>query len=414
MSTPTTTRERQEHLQTRLLLALALLSATAPISCDLYLASFPEIGRGLHTSASSVQLTLTAFLVGLALGQVAWGPVTDRYGRRTPLLVGSVVAALAAVGTVVAPTVGILIACRLVQALFAAGSMVIARAVLADLTRGYAGVHAFSLMTTIQGVAPVAAPIVGGILAGRVPWRGVLGVVLAVMVLQLLAAVTTVPETLPREQRSPRMSYADIGRVLRRPAFLAYVGTQAFTFGVLMGFVSSSSFLYQTVIGTSGLVYGIGFAINASAMLVTGVISARLARRKVHPGATVSRALPVLVIASVMVLVVALLPVTPWLIPVPVLVAFGAIGLITGNSAALAVAQARPIVGAGSATMGGLMFLVGGLVSPLGGIAGAGTAVPLGIVMTCSATLALISFTYARRHVARHPHLEAELATTGS
>lgn len=185
----------EEGISTRLLLTLALLSATAPIATDLYLPSFIEVQDALHTDATHVQLTLTAFLIGVGIGQVIWGPISDRFGRRLPLILGSAGAVLSGAVVVAAPTIEVLIGARFVQALAAASGMVIARAVIADRARGFAGARAM----TIQSLAPVLAPLAGGLLAGHVPWRGVLAVILATAVLQLVGAVTSVPETLPAQ-----------------------------------------------------------------------------------------------------------------------------------------------------------------------------------------------------------------------
>lgn len=400
----------RDGLGPRLLLALALLSATAPIATDLYLPSFLDVQESLRTDATHVQLTLTAFLIGVAVGQVLWGPVSDRFGRRNPLLIGSAVAVLAGVVVVISPNIEILIASRFLQAVAAAAGMVIARAIIADLLVGFAGARSMTLMMTIQSLAPVLAPVIGGVLAGHVSWRGVLGVILAATVLQLLMALTSVPETLPAADRASRLGYRDLVGRFGKPAFLAYVFTQAFAFGSLMSYISSSSFVYQRVLGTSSFVYGLCFAVNALGMTAAGLVAARLSRRHVHPAHVIRVAVPVLLVASVCVLV-AVLSSAPVLLVVPLFVAVTAVGFVMGNSAALAMEHTRDAAGAGSAVLGGVMFLVGGAVSPLGGLAGDDTAVPMACVMVCSAVVALICFGLARRSAARNPEGEAAFAT---
>ncbi|MEO9329159.1 multidrug effflux MFS transporter [Gordonia aurantiaca] len=405
-SAPTTP---DEGLGARLLFTLALLSATAPIATDLYLPSFIEVQESLHTDATHVQLTLTAFLIGVGIGQVIWGPVSDRFGRRRPLVIGSVGAVASGIVVVAAPNIEVLIGARFVQALAAASGMVIARAVIADRARGFAGARSMSLMMTIQSLAPVLAPLVGGLLAGHVPWRGVLAVILAAAVLQLIGAVTSVPETLPAERRAPRLRFGDLLGRFRRPAFMAYVLTQAFGFGVLMAYISSSSFVYQNVIGTSELVYGLAFAVNALGLLAGGMVSSRLSRRHVHPATTVKVSLPVLMLASAGVLAAALSSV-PGVLVIPLFVVATSIGLIFGNAAALAMEHTHDAAGAGSAILGGIMFLVGGAVSPLGGLGGDDTAVPMAVIMIVSSILTAICFAIGRRVVARDPESEAAFA----
>ncbi|GAC85028.1 putative drug resistance transporter [Gordonia paraffinivorans NBRC 108238] len=399
----------EEGISTRLLLTLALLSATAPIATDLYLPSFIEVQDALHTDATHVQLTLTAFLIGVGIGQVIWGPISDRFGRRLPLILGSAGAVLSGVVVVAAPTIEVLIGARFVQALAAASGMVIARAVIADRARGFAGARAMTIMMTIQSLAPVLAPLAGGLLAGHVPWRGVLAVILATAVLQLVGAVTSVPETLPAERRVPRLRFGDVLSRFTRPAFMAYVLTQAFAFGALMSYISSSSFVYQNVIGTSELVYGLAFAANACGMMIGGIVSSRLSRRHVHPATTIGYSLPVLILASFGVLGAALSSV-PVLLVIPLFVLALSIGFIFGNAAALAMEHTHDAAGAGSAVLGGIMFLVGGALSPLGGLGGDDTAVPMACIMITSSVLTAVCFAIGRRVVARNPESEAAFA----
>ncbi|MDH2412541.1 multidrug effflux MFS transporter [Nocardioides sp. CER19] len=396
----------REGLGPRLLVVLALLAAAAPIGSDLYLASFPEVKSGLATDATHVQLTLTAFLIGIGLGPLLWGPLSDRVGRRRPLLAGVSIAVVAGVVAVAAPNVEVLIAARFVQALAGSAGMVLGRATVTDLTRGYVRARAMSMMMTITSLAPIVAPVVGGLLADRVSWRGVLGVILGVMVLQVVAAWTTVPESLPPHLRTTGRGDGALASRFRRPAFLAYVLAQAFAFGSLMTYVASSSFVYQHVLGASSRVYGLGFAVNACGMTAAGILSARLARHRVHPVRLVRIGLPVLLAVSACVLLAALSP-APVLVVVPLFFVPASFGFTAGNMSALAMEHTHDAAGAGSAVLGGVMFLAGGVISPLGGLGGDDTAVPMGVVMLASAVLATLCFLVARRYVARHPHLEA-------
>jgi DHA1 family bicyclomycin/chloramphenicol resistance-like MFS transporter len=413
LSAPSATDEpaasAREGLRLRLLLVLALLAAAAPIGSDLYLASFPEVKSSLGTDATHVQLTLTAFLLGIGLGPLLWGPLSDRIGRRRPLLIGVSIAVVAGTVAVAAPNVEVLIAARFVQALAASAGMVLARATVTDLTHGYVRARAMSILMTITSLAPVVAPVVGGMLADRVSWRGVLGVILAVMVVQVVGAVTTVPESLPPERRVHGSGDGALLSRFRRPVFLAYVLAQASTFGALMTYVSSSSFVYQHVLGTSSQVYGLCFAVNAVGMTAAGFVSARLARHRVHPARVVRIALPVLLGASICVLLAAASP-APVLLVVPLLLVPAAAGFANGNTSALAMEHTQDAAGAGSAVLSGVMFLAGGLVSPLGGLAGDDTAVPMGCLMVACAALSVLFFGLARRHVARQPHAEAAFA----
>lgn len=391
----------------RLLLLLAFIASTSPLAVDLYLASFPAIQRDLGTTPGMVQLTLTSYLIGISIGQPVWGPLSDRFGRRSTLLVSNVITVASSFFVVLAPTIEVLIAARFVQALSAASGMVIARAMVADLAQGFAGVRALALMMTIHGLTPVVAPAIGGVLATFAPWRGVLAVLTAVVVLQLVATVLLVPETLPPPLRSTRVDYADLGRVVARPAYLSYALTLGFGVATVMAYVASSSFVYQGVLGFPPLVFGITFTVNALGMTAGGLLSARLARRHIHPARTVRCALPGVVACCLLVVGAALSP-WPVLLVVPMFGNAFFCNLVMGNCMGLAMEQAHGMPGAGSAMLGFFMFGISALVTPIAGlVGGVDSAVPMGVLMTVMALCASASFAIGRCWVARNPASEA-------
>lgn len=185
---------------TTLLIALAALAAVAPLATDAYLPAFAQMADDLAVSASSVQLTMTTFLVGIALGQLTIGVLSDRVGRRPLLLWGSVLALAASIGAALAPTLPVLLGARFLQGLGGAAGMVLGRAVISDRSRGITAARALSVVMAIQGIAPVVAPL-GGVLVEPIGWRGVLGVVAAFTGLLVLMVALWVPESLPAERR---------------------------------------------------------------------------------------------------------------------------------------------------------------------------------------------------------------------
>ena len=199
------------RLPSGLLVSLALLSAFAPISMDLYLPAFPQIMADLQASASQVQWTMTTFLAGACLGQFVFGPLSDRFGRRGPLLVGSALAVVASAVAALSPSIGVLIATRLLQGVTGAAGMVIGRAVVADRARGREAARGFTLVMVINGVVPVIAPFVGSLVLTATNWRIVLATVAVVAAATLVAVVFQVPESLPPQHRT--------GRGGRSPAF---------------------------------------------------------------------------------------------------------------------------------------------------------------------------------------------------
>lgn len=380
-------RAGKAPLGTGLLLVLAFLAATGPFTTDLYLPSFPEIAGDLGSSASGVQLTLTAFLIGMAAGQLAFGPISDRYGRFRPLMLGTGAFVLASVVCAAAPNLEVLIGARFIQGLCAAAGPVIARAVASDLTSGAAAARTFSLLMTIGGVAPVLAPALGGVLTGFWGWRGVLWTLAGIAVLMFACAAAVVRETLPVERRTPGPAFKGLGLVVRRQRFLGYVLLFASSFGVLMGYISASPFIYQSLMGLSPEVYGLMFGLNAAGMVSAGFVAARLTRR-VPARRMVVRAVVVLIGVTVAMLVLVLAGVPPLLLAVPLFGAVCSLGFIMGNTTALALAEAAGATGSGSAVLGGAQFLMGAAVSPLTGLGGEYSALPLALVMLGSALIA--------------------------
>ena len=271
MPVTATVEQRPGSVGWPLLIVLASLAAVAPVSTDLYLPGFPAMGQELGASASAVQLTLTTFLVGLAAGQLVMGPLSDRYGRRPPLLVSTAVCVVAGVVCAVAPNIAVLAMARLVQGLSGAGGMVIGRAVIADLVTGRAAARAFTLMVTVGGVAPVLAPTIGGLLSGPVGWRGMLWTVAALCVAMFVGVLLVLRETHPRESRTAHASYAAaLRRVAGTAGYWAPVATLALSFSVMMAYISASPFVYQNVVGLSAVGYGIAFGVNACGLVATG------------------------------------------------------------------------------------------------------------------------------------------------
>ncbi|WP_200945003.1 MULTISPECIES: multidrug effflux MFS transporter [unclassified Nocardioides] len=377
-----------------LLLVLASLAAVAPVATDLYLPGFPAMGDDLGADASGIQLTLTTFLVGMALGQLVMGPLSDRFGRRTPLVASAAVCVVAAVACALAPNLGVLVAARLVQGFAGAGGMVIGRAVIADVVTGAAAAKAFTLMLTVGGVAPVLAPLVGGLLAGPVGWRGMLWTVAILCGLMLVGVLLVVEETHPPKTRSQGSTswLAGLRTVTGRGAYRGPVAVFALSFAVMMAYISASPFLYQSVVGLSEIGYGVAFGINAVGLIGAGWVTSRLVDR-ITPRDLVRGAITVQVLACLGFVVLALAGAPGWTYPVPVFLAVTANGAIMGNAAALAMSEVREVAGSGSAVLGFSQFALGAVVSPLVGLGGEDSALVPALVM---ATASVLGFTASR------------------
>lgn len=381
-----------------LLLTLALLSAVAPIATDLYLPAFPVMVSELHTSATSVQLTLTTFLFGLAVGQLVFGSLSDRYGRVRPLQVGAVVCVLAGAATVLAPTVTVLIAARFAQGFAGAAGMVIGRAIISDLATGRAAARAFSLLMIVGGLAPVLAPLAGGFLVGPIGWRGAMAVILALSTAMLIAVLVVVRETHTEHRRAAlRTATATVGSPLRDLLSREYIGNTAvfcFSFAAMMAYISASPFVYQSMMGLSAHEYGAMFGLNALGLMLTSAVTARLTNRyHVHGLAAVGVAVLVAACAASLAITLCGLP-AGWL-ALPLFVAVSANGLVFGNATALALGAAPRAAGTASAVLGAAQFVMAAAVSPLVSIAGETTALPLAVVMAAAAALAAAGYLVA-------------------
>jgi len=383
-----------------LLVVLALLSAVAPVATDLYLPAFPEMTAELQASATAVQLTLTAFLLGLTFGQLTFGPLSDRLGRRRPLIVGALLCVAASVVAATAPSVGILIAARFAQGFGGAAGMVIGRAVISDLTGGKAAGRAFSLMMIVGGVAPVVAPFAGGLLVDSLGWRGILWVVGAIAVAMLISIVAVVRESHPEERRAELKADAAQGispwTELRSRTYLANTLAFAFGFAVMMAYISASPFVYQVMIGLTPMQYGIAFGVNALGMITVSAVSSRLTQT-VSSAKLLGVGLGLTVATTLVLLTLVLTGVPAWLMMIPIFVAVACQGLILGNATALALSAVPRAAGSGSAGLGALQFGLGAAVSPLVGLGGEHTALPLAVVMVTVSVLALTAYLAGRQ-----------------
>lgn len=382
---------------------LALLTAIAPLATDMYLPAFPQLARDLGTSASAVQLSLTTFMVGLALGQLVIGPLSDQRGRRGLLVAGSAVCAAAGLACALAPSIGFLVAARFVQGFSGAAGVVLSRAVVSDRARGNAAAKLFGVMMLIQGVAPVAAPLLGGTLVTAVRWRGVFAILAGVSALMLVGVLALVPETLPRERRTGgglAATARDARTVLTNRRFLGWTGALVLGFAAMFAYISASPFVLQNVLGLSVGAYSVAFAANALGLgLVAGLGTALVdrfgARRLLAAGVTAVAVLSVLLLADVV-----LLDLPRWPTLVLLFLTVSALGLVFGNATTLATEEAARAAGTGSAVMGALQFGLGALVSPLVGLRGEDDALPMAVTMVVLALGAAV----AARVAATAPH----------
>lgn len=377
-----------------LIALLALLSALTPLSVDMYLSAFPAMASDLGTSASMVQLTLTAFLVGLACGQLIIGPMSDRWGRRRPLIIGTSVCLLASIACVFCPTVEALIGMRFVQGFAGAAGVVIARAIITDRSQGANAARLFALMMVIGVLAPIVAPVLGGFVVAGWGWRAVFAALAVLNLLMLLGVLLLAEESLPSERRRPgglSALVADTRRVLGNRRYLGYTLTLAFASAAMFGYISASPFVLQNIVGLSPRTYALVFGGCAVAIATTGAISARLVGTVPPRRLLVSGISAMLVVTLLMLLNVTVGGVAG-VVTIALMACFMAtIGFTFSNATMLATAEVRYAAGTGSAVLGFLQYGLGALASPLVGMAGEDSAVPMGAVMFGAAVIAAVA-----------------------
>jgi len=261
---------------------LAMLTGLGPISMDMYLPSLPAIAHVLNAPTARVQLTIASYLIGFAAGQVIWGPVSDRRGRRSVLLAALVLYAAATLVCAAAQSIDTLIAARLIQAIGGSGSIVLARAMVRDLYTGARAGRELSLMGAISGFAPIAAPMIGGVLETGFGWRASFIVMAALGAVAIIVVAQLLPETLRKPTAGP-ISLSFMGRsyaaVLRQGDFLAYLGILTISFAGLFAWISGAPVILQRVYGLSAFSFGFTFALGAAGYVLGTTIASRLVLR---------------------------------------------------------------------------------------------------------------------------------------
>jgi DHA1 family bicyclomycin/chloramphenicol resistance-like MFS transporter len=377
------------------------MTGIGPFSMDMYLPALPRIAGEFHAGASRVQLTLTACLVGLAVGQLLTGPLSDRWGRRRPALAGLGLYAVFSLLCALAPSAEALSAARLAQGVAGGATIVISRAVVRDLHAGAAAAAYFSRLMLVFGVAPVVAPSAGSLVLRYTSWPGVFVVLAVIGALILVAALGGLPETLPAERRHTG-GLAETARGMRSllhdRGYVGYVLALGMAGAGLFGYISGSSFVLQQVYGASPQLYGVLFGLNALGFVLVGQLNGRLVHR-VPPRRLLGVAL-VIAVAAAVALVVAARWHSLIAVAVPLLVFMSALGMVLPNTTALALDLHPGRAGAASALLGAAQSLCGAVVAPVVGLAGSGTATPMALAMTAAAAGGLVAFLGIARRAA--------------
>ncbi|MFM9615613.1 multidrug effflux MFS transporter [Streptomyces niveiscabiei] len=382
-----------------LVLVLGCLTALGPLTIDLYLPSLPQVSTDLHASQSITQLTLTAFMIGIALGQLIIGPLSDTLGRRRPLLIGLSAYVAAGALCALAPDPAMLIGMRLLQGLAGAAGIVIARAVVRDLYDGLRAARLLSSLMLVSGTAPVLAPLLGAQLLRLTSWRGVFVTLTLLGLAVLTATAALLPETLPADRRR-RGGLPDTLRTMRDlvadSRFTGYLLTGSLGFAALFAYIAGSSFTLQEVYGASPQTYSLLFALNSIGMVATGQLNGKLLLGRFPSQRILTTGLAVLVTAGT---ALALLATSAHAglprIATALFLTACPVGLILPTTTALSLQRAPHAAGSASALLGTTQFLMGALAPTLTSLGAQGTALPmalsvLGLALAAAACCAVL------------------------
>ncbi|MBS1674325.1 MAG: multidrug effflux MFS transporter [Actinobacteria bacterium] len=375
----------------RLIVVLGILEAFGPLSMDVYMPQLPHLAASLHTSDALAQATMSACMIGLGLGQLVAGPLSDRFGRRLPLLVGVIAFTLLSVACAFAPNIQVLIIARALQGLAGSAGMVISLAVARDMFTGVELSRMLSLLMLVSGAAPIVAPLIGGQLAIFMDWRGVFGVLAATGLALTALVVFGLPETLPVARRHGG-GVAELGRhlaaVLRDRLFMAVFAAGLISGVAFFAYLSMSSFVLEGEFGFSPQLFSLFFAANAVANIAGGQIS-RLLVRRMGPlrmylaGVLATAAAAIVLIVSVLVgagVFGVLLSLCGFLF---------AVGLGGPNGSTLALSHHGARAGTASAFLGSGSLLLGPILVPLVSLLGV-TSLTMAVTIAASCVAAAV------------------------
>ncbi|MBO0980921.1 multidrug effflux MFS transporter [Microbacterium sp. SD291] len=389
---------------------LLLLTVFGPISMDLYLPALPALTVELSAATSVAQLTVTACLIGLAAGQLAAGPLSDRYGRRGILIIGIVAYIATSLLCAISPTVELLILARLVQGITGGVGIVIAQAAGRDVYSGAKLIRFYGHLTVIGGFAAIVGPLLGGMLNTFTDWRGLFVFLAVIGAGILLVTLRVYDETLPAENRTTggfARTLHDFRTLLADRVFLGAILNQGFLYAALFAYLAGATYVLQDIYGLSPLGYALAFGANSAGYMVFGFAAGRTSGRWMRGTLVVGIAVTAvgalgLLLAGLSLAGGALMPV--WVVLAALFALAVGVAISSPPATTLALAEYPQIAGTASSLLGMVRFGFGGVAAPLVGVAGATSILPLGIVTVAATVLAAISFfTLIHPHRAPHP-----------
>lgn len=370
---------------------LALLSVFAPLSTDMYLSAFSDIQSFLRAEDGALELSLSVFFLGLCAGQLLFGPLIDRYGRRVPLLTGIAIFCGATVMLLLTSSASLFIFLRFIQAVGACGGMVVGRAVVSDLYKGVRAARAMTMLLMFMALGPILSPLLGGILVSYLGWKSIFMTMLTIGMLAFLLSALFLPETLPPHARSAASllkSFGSYRKLFVSRKYMIVSLVSAFVQAAMFVFITASSSVFQGIFGLSSIEYGLAFALVSLSLLLSSWLNNRLLMffsvEKI-----ISTALPVFLMTSLILISVSDTD-KLWVFITPLCVAIALVGLLGANATTIAMEAAHGLSGVGSAFTGALQFGVAFACSAAVAACISESALPLAMGMTIPAVIALL------------------------
>ncbi|MBU7554856.1 multidrug effflux MFS transporter [Pediococcus ethanolidurans] len=365
---------------------LGLISATGPLSLDMYLPALPTMQTTFHTQTSVIQMSITFCLIGLAVGQLIVGPLSDHFGRRMPLSIGFAIFALTSVLIMIVHSIVLFLILRFIQGLAGSAGQVLSRAVARDLFSGKELTKFFALLMGVNGVFPIISPIIGGFLLNFMTWRGIFGLLAVIGILVVIGIQLTLKESLPPKLRSTEsifQGFVSMGTMFTKRDFMLIALIQGLVFGALFSYIAASSFVFQNFFHLSAQQFSLLYALNGLGIIIgnniPAYLTAKLTNFQVLGGALVLGAL-----SAVVMLGSTLTTPNMMLVAVPLFLIVICIGVVNTIATSIAMNSQDKNAGSASAVLGLLMNIVGGIFSPLAGALGAKSYTPMAILIFVS------------------------------
>jgi len=371
---------------------LGALTAIGALSIDMFLPGLPEIKNDFHTTTSNAQLTLSLFMIGLALGNLFAGPISDATGRKKPLWISMFIYTLASLGIVFVTNIEVMIALRFIQGVTGGAASVISRAIASDMYKGKELTKFLSLLMLVNGVAPVIAPAIGGIILSFAVWRMVFIILTVFGILMVIGSLTKVPESLQEDEKDSngiKEMFKNFKHLLATPKFVLPMLIQGFSFIMLFTYISASPFIIQKIYGMSALQFSILFAAIGITLIISsqlvGVLVDRIERRQLLKIVTYIQVLGVVIVAMTL-----LNHLSFWILVIGFIVLVAPVTAVASLGFSIAMDESTKGRGSASSLLGLVQFLLGGLMSSLVNVMGEHNVTPYVVIISITAVIMII------------------------